>query len=391
MGDKDPVDQPFGDIPLFRELQRLLTSSSGPINLEIAGQAAGGVISQAGPESSPTPEAIRAFSEGVRSAEVMLAGYTRLSLDEPMQAETLTRRQWAEATLASWRWLLERLATRFTGEFGRVGEAMAPPAEGQGEGSPTAAMMGQVGPLLLGLQAGQLIGSLATESLSRYYIPIPRDDEGRLFVVHANAEKVARDYGFAPDDLWSWLAVHEAARHLVFVAVAWAQRYYRGLVTEVVDSIEIDMAGLERRLVELQSAGMEALQEGAASELLPVAHTERHALALGRVRSFVALLEGYSSHAAGVVLAEILEDSGRVDEAMARHRASSSDGQTALAGLLGISFDRALETSGATFCAAVTQLKGLGVLNRVWDAPDNLPSPEEIRDPFKWMERVAPD
>jgi uncharacterized protein (DUF2342 family) len=24
----------------------------------------------------------------------------------------------------------------------------------------------------------------------------------------------------------------------------------------------------------------------------------------------------------------------------------------------------------------------------VWDAPDNLPSSEEIRDPFQWMERV---
>lgn len=382
------MDQPFGDIPLFRELQRLLASSSGPINLEIARQAAGGVISQAGYEPSPTPEAKRSFSEGVRSAEVLLTGYTRLALEEPMQAETLTRRQWAEATLGCWRWLLDRLATRFTGEFGRLGEAMAAPSEGQGEANPMAAMMGQVGPLLLGLQAGQLIGSLATESLSRYYIPIPRDDEGRLFLVHANAEKVARDYGFAPDELRRWLAVHEAARHLVFLAVPWAPRYYRGLLIEVVESIEIDVADLERRLVELQSGGMEALQEGVASEMLPVAQTERHNLALSRVRSFVALLEGYGSHAAGAVLAELLEDAGRIDEAMARHRASPSEGQSALAGLLGISFDRALETSGATFCAAVTKLKGLAVLNQVWDAPDNLPSPDEIRDPFQWMERV---
>lgn len=388
MSDNGRMDQPFGDIPLFRELQRLLSSSSGPINLEMAKQVAGGVISQAGHEPAATPEAKRTFSEAVRSAEVVLTGYTRLPLDEPMRAEILARRQWVDATFDSWRWLLERLATRFTGEFGRVGETMA---EAPGESNPMAAAMAQVGPLLLGLQAGQLMGRLATESLARYYIPIPRDDEGHLFLVHANVEKVASDYGFAADELRRWLAVHEAARHLVFVAIPWAQRYYRGLLTEVVDSIEIDMADLERRLVELQSGGMEALQEGTTPEVIPVAKTERHELALGRVRSFVALLEGYGSHAAGAVLTELLDEGERIDEGMARHRASPSDGQAALAGLLGISFDRALETAGATFCAAVTQLRGLAVLNKVWEAPDNLPAPEEIRDPFKWMERVLGD
>ncbi|MGH2777969.1 MAG: zinc-dependent metalloprotease, partial [Actinomycetota bacterium] len=63
-------------------------------------------------------------------------------------------------------------------------------------------------------------------------------------------------------------------------------------------------------------------------------------------------------------------------------------GQAALASILGISFDRALENKGETFCAAVVKLKGLGTLNHVWDAPDNLPSPDEIKDPFQWMERV---
>jgi uncharacterized protein (DUF2342 family) len=36
----------------------------------------------------------------------------------------------------------------------------------------------------------------------------------------------------------------------------------------------------------------------------------------------------------------------------------------------------------------VVKLKGIAALNKVWDAPDNLPSLDEIRDPFAWMERV---
>ena len=59
-----------------------------------------------------------------------------------------------------------------------------------------------------------------------------------------------------------------------------------------------------------------------------------------------------------------------------------------LSSILGVSLDRQLETSGATFCKAIVELRGLNALNRVWEAPDNLPSPEEIKDPFQWMERV---
>ncbi|HEX2235714.1 MAG TPA: zinc-dependent metalloprotease, partial [Actinomycetota bacterium] len=70
-----------------------------------------------------------------------------------------------------------------------------------------------------------------------------------------------------------------------------------------------------------------------------------------------------------------------------RRRAATGEAESLLSSILGISVDRALETSGATFCAAIVKLKGQAALNRVWEAPDNLPTPEEIRDPFAWIER----
>ena len=87
-------------------------------------------------------------------------------------------------------------------------------------------------------------------------------------------------------------------------------------------------------------------------------------------------------------MSQVVEGAARIDEGMARHRSSPSEGQAALSSILGISFDRALENKGETFCAAVVKIKGLSALNKVWDAPDNLPSSEEIKDPFQWMERV---
>jgi uncharacterized protein (DUF2342 family) len=86
--------------------------------------------------------------------------------------------------------------------------------------------------------------------------------------------------------------------------------------------------------------------------------------------------------------AEILPTWGRIDEAMTRRAATPSDGKAALMTLLGLSVDRALVSAGRTFCAGVIDRAGIAVLNKVWEAPDNLPTEAEVRDPFAWMERV---
>ncbi len=375
--------EPF-DIPLFREIQKILASSQGPLNFELARQVATAVAIEGMTERAEFPEERRAYSEAARSAELLLSGYSRLTLEEPVQLEVVGRAWWVNATLNGWRWLLVRLAERFATELRRLGG-------GDDQlGGALQAGIGQVAPLLVGVQAGTLIGHLAKESLDRYDLPIPREDERRVFFVAPNIDAVASDYRFPASDFRHWLALHTMSRHLVDSAVPWIPRYLRSALLELVDSIEVDAADLERRLLEMQTKGIEALQEGFGGEsALPIVHTERYRASLGRLRAFLAIYEGYSIHISKTVAPELLEESARIDEGMGRRRASASEGKAFLENVLGISLDRAFESSGATFCAAVAELRGVPSLNRVWDAPDNLPSAEEIRDPFAWIERVA--
>lgn len=373
--------EPFGDIPLFRELQKLLAASEGPVNFEIARQIGLAVATQGRADGHPDALARRTYSEAVHAAESLLGGYTRLPVTEPARPELVGPGWWVRSTLESWRWLLERLAERFTAQISRLGGET-------GEGSPMAGALEQIGPLLMGIQAGTLVGHVAKETLERYDLPIPRDDEHLFFVVD-NADAVARDYDLERETFAKWLALHSVAHHLTYTAVPWMGRYARNLVTELVDSIEIDASDLERRFMDLQSQGMEALQQGIGAEsAVPIVSTEKHQRALDRVRAFFALVEGYASHATLAVSEALIPDGPRIDEGMARHRASRSEGKQMLSSLLGLSIDRPLESSGATFCAAVVKLKGLGALNRVWEAPDNLPTIAEIKDPFSWIERV---
>jgi putative hydrolase len=378
------TQEPFGDIPLFREIQRLLSSSSGPINYEIARQVAGAMAAQAGPDITPDPDRSRAVAESVYRAQGLLSGYTRLALDEPLQAASVSRGWWIDSTMGSWRWLLEHLAGRFSAELGRLGES-----EGEGP-NPIQSAMSQIAPLLMGIQVGTLVGNLAPKVLSRYDLPIPRDDDGRLFVVEANARALASDYGVVYEEMVSWIAMQEVARALALTVTDWVARYYRSLMIELVDSIEIDTAAFERRLMELQTESMESLQAGMGGEgALPIVSSERHRAARERLQAFVALLGGYAQHACRQIAPQMIPDAAKIEEIMTRRAASPNDAEVMLSTILGLSFDRTLEGAGATFCAAVISLKGMHALNRVWDAPDNLPAMNEIRDPFLWMERLG--
>ena len=369
---------PFGEIPLFKEIQRLLAGGSGPINLEIARQVAASTVESGG---TADPELGKRFSEAVLEAEVLLSGYSRLALDERAQTTILSRAEWVTSTLEAWNWVFERLATRFTAVFDQGGEAAGTPEMAGG-------MLGQVVPLLMGLQVGTLVGHLAEDILSRFDLPIPRDDDGRLFLVANNADAVATAYGFDKGDLVKWLALQEACRRLILENSAWARSYFRSVVAELVDSVEIDLGDIERRMMEMQSQGAEAMQDLAGAGALPVVSTPRHEAALERYRAFVSLFEGYATHASLAVAKEWLEGAARIQEGMVRRAASPSEGQAALQNVLGLSFDRAMTSAGTTFCNAIVQMKGLAALNQVWAAPDNLPTPEEIRDPFAWIERV---
>jgi putative hydrolase len=374
--------EPFGDIPLFREIQRLLSSGDGPVNLEIARQVAIAVASQEAPDLPPADAAAKVFAESVGAAEVLIAGYTRLPLVEPIRTGVLTRTEWISATLQSWKWLLEQLATHLTGQFAQLQE------DGEPEAAGLTAALGQVTPLLLGIQAGTVVGHLALEVLGHHDFPVP-SDPSRLTFVDRNVEAVASDYSLPVDDLRRWLAVRDAARQLTVSSVPWIAPYFHSLLSDLVDATDIDVGDIERRLMDLQTKGLEGLQSAVEiDDVLPVIPSERHSRSLARLRAFIALLHGYAQHAAAAVGDQILSDRMQIEEGLVRHDASPSEGRALLQAVLGFDVDRSLQTAGATFCAAVVKLHGIDALNRIWEAPDNLPTLDEIKDPFAWMERV---
>src|SRR5512132_2967533 len=111
---------PFGmdpdalrDAPLFRELQRVMASSSGPINWELARQVGIATALEGGSDPEPTDEDRRILGEAVRVAELQVAAFT--GLESPAEVATvraIRRAEWITANAEGLRGLLEPAAAR---------------------------------------------------------------------------------------------------------------------------------------------------------------------------------------------------------------------------------------------------------------------------------------
>jgi uncharacterized protein (DUF2342 family) len=59
--------------------------------------------------------------------------------------------------------------------------------------------------------------------------------------------------------------------------------------------------------------------------------------------------------------------------------------------LIGLEAKLAQYQQGEAFIAAVEEAGGPSLLNRAFERPEMLPSMAEIREPARWLRRVAPE
>src|SRR5947209_12343482 len=95
-----PLGDVLGDVPLFREIQRVLLSSSGPINWELARQVGIAMASWGTDDPPPTETDQREIRETVRMAELAVADFTALPFPGHVaDVHALRRAQWVEANI----------------------------------------------------------------------------------------------------------------------------------------------------------------------------------------------------------------------------------------------------------------------------------------------------
>jgi coenzyme F420 biosynthesis associated uncharacterized protein len=388
---ENPFGAPPGDIwndaPLFREIQRVLMSSSGPVNWELARQVGIASASLGTEDPSPSDEDRRAFDEAVRVAELQVAGFTGLEAPPDIaRVEAVRRGQWVQANIEGLRALLEPAATKIGGAIATA-QREAMPEQAQ---AGVAQLLGQLSPLLLGAQVGTVLGTLAQQVLGQYDIAVPRPaGAGALLFVVPNIARFEKDWSLDPTEFRTWIAIHEVTHRFEF-ARPWALTRFRELIDDFTSTLTLDLDELQQRLASLDPSNPEGMQEMLAGQenLFGAVMDDEQRLKLGRIQAFMTAAEGYGDHVMHALGAQMLPSYARIDEAMRRYR-ETEQVDPVFERLLGIEVKREQYRLGRAFCDTVVEQTDETTLARMWDSAEALPSMPELQEPRLWLARSA--
>jgi putative hydrolase len=400
-----PPGDPMRDVPLFREIQRVLMASTGPVNWELARQV--GIASASWGADDPQPtEAERAeLEQTVRASELAVVDLTALPAPADVsRVEAVRRAQWVEASIASLKDVIEPIAGRLTTSLGQLqgeGFPALPGMPGMGmemPGSPAedapdnAAMasqvLGMIGPLLMGVQAGTVLGALGQRVFGQYDLAVPRPPGGLSFVV-SNITRFEQEWELPRMEFRAWVALHEVTHRLEF-AEQWAREHFVGLVRDLVEHAEIDLSILQQRLESMDLSDPSAMSQGmeGIGNVFGEASSSEQRLRIARVQAFVLAAEGYADHVTETVGRTMLSSFGKIDEAVRRFR-EGRPGDQALEQLLGLQMTDEQHRLGRGFCDTVAAQTAEATLSRIWGSADSLPSMPELEEPTLWLARMA--
>jgi putative hydrolase len=386
---------PFGmdpdalrDAPLFRELQRVMASSSGPVNWELARQVAIATAVEAGADPEPTDEDRDGLVQAVRVAELQVAGFTGLAApSDVVEVRPVRRAGWVLANVDGLRAVLEPAAARMGEALGRAMLEQLPPEMG-----PMGGLVTQFGPLLQGTQVGQVLGFLAQRVLGQYDVAVPREEEGSalLFVV-PNLQGFERDWSLDPTEFRTYVALHEVTHRFEF-ARGWARPRFAALVDDFLSTVTIDVDRIQERLATIDPADPESFQRALSGDdddaMFGAVLDDEQRLKLGRIQAFMAAAEGYGDHVMHALGARLLSTYPKIDEAMRRHR-EDERADPVFERLLGVDMKRDQYVLGRRFCDTVVELTDETTLARMWDSAEAMPSLPELDEPRLWLARTV--
>ena len=388
---REPQPNPFAsgdawaDAPLLREIQRVLLSSTGPVNWELARQIGVASASWGGEDPAPTDDDRRAFEEAVRLAELKVQASTGLEPPHEIpRVDPVRRGQWVQANIDGLKAIVEPAASKLAEAVERA-QGEAAPAE---TGGFAHQMLRQLSPLLLGAQVGSVLGYLAQHVLGQYDIAVPRSDAPALLFVVPNIAAFERDWSLPPTEFRTWVALHEVTHRFEF-AQPWALGRFRALLEDFLSTLELDVTGLQARLESLDMSDPQAMQDMLQGEegLFGTVLDQEQRLKLGRIQAFMASAEGYGDHVTHAIGRELLSSYGRIEEAMRRYR-ETEQGDPVFERLLGIEMKREQYRLGRRFCDAVVEATDERTLARMWESEDSLPSLPELEEPRLWLARI---
>lgn len=371
-------------MPLFAELQKLMSWSGGPVNWDLARQLA--VSSLGGAQEQVSAAEATAVSDAVRLADLWLDEVTDLP-SGVTSVESWTRLEWIEKTLPVWGLLCDPVAARVVAAM-----SSAIPAEQLAElgvGNPLAGIMSQVGGLMFGAQVGQGLGGLAQEVVASTDVGLPLGPIGVAALVPQNVAAFGAGLERPDDEVRLYLALREAAHQRLFGHVPWLRQRLLDTVEAYSRGISVDMSAIEQAMGDIDPSNPESLQNALSGGLFAPEETPEQQIALRRLETLLALVEGWVDAVVAAAAGERMPGAEALREASRRRRATGGPAEQTFATLVGLELRPRRLREAAALWWSVTEKHGISGRDAIWSHPDLLPSAEDLDDPLGYADTMG--
>lgn len=390
-GDGPVGDNPFEGIPLFKDLAGMF-QQAGSLNFDIARQTGLWVATGGKPEANVDPLQRIRYEELFTIAALHVGEATGLVIEAAAAAVQIsTRAEWAATALDAYKPILERLAESVANANGGAAEAgieLAGDDEAQ-----LAGFLGGLGkmmsPMLIGMQAGVMVGQLAQRGLGPYDLPLPRPAGAPMQIVATNLDAFAEAWDLPIDDLRLWVLVEELTYHVILSAPAVRARINE-LVGEYVGGFNVDSSGIEAHLGELDPTDASSLERilGNPETLLGAIQTDAQRSTLSQLTAAVAAILGAADHVMKAVGPRVTGQPQVLAEALRRRRQGKDEDQRFAERMLGLSLGPDTREKGGAFIEGVIERSNPDALSQLWTKRNGLPTPAEIDAPGLWLARL---
>jgi len=389
MDDADPPDNPFSGIPFLGDLGGLLGGMGGDGGWVAARQLAVSMANEGASEPNVDPASRIEIEELARVAELHVAQATGLSpAGGSVQINVVTRTQWTEKTLTAYKPLFERLTKA-------LGQTPSDTTDAFGESDPGAAMFGQMmkmlGPMMLSMTAGSMVGHMARRSMGQYDIPVPRSGD-QILIVPANIDAFRNEWSLDAQDLRLWVCLHEITHHLV-LSVPHVGTTLTDMLMEYASGFQTDPSALEDKLSNLDLSNPAAFGDlqntlGDPEVILGAIQSPAQAAMLPRLHALIAVVVGVVDQVMDSLGDSLLGSYGQLTEALRRRRVEADPSDRFIERMLGLELTQAQYDRGTGFVSGVVKRAGAEGLARLWEDERMLPTPAEVDAPGLWLARI---
>ena len=343
-------------------------------------------------EPNVDPDDRMAIERIMRAAEMYITDVTgiEVSRDQILKTEVVTRTQWVDRTINAYSKL-----------FGALAQSMMAPPDSEDlddnlMSAGLAQLMSVVGPTMLAVTAGSMVGRLAHRTLNSYLLPIPRPMSDPLMVLMPNVEDFKRQWVLPDDELRFWTCLNEITYRTVF-SVKHVRARVNSLMLRYAKAFDSSTVRLENLTSDFDfsigdentSAQIHAIVED-PNKLLNSIKSPAQERIQPELTAVITAITGYVDYVTDVISYKILNipRHPQLTEAMKRHRTETGAADRFPERMLGLELNQTTYDRGASFVQGVLERAGDEGLNRLFAHPANLPTPPEVDAPGLWLARI---